>query len=204
MIPYPGDTEYAATRLNETVVMYGGNPVEVRRIFTAGRMDALPAYYEEFGKPLPKKRLARPVAIVNLLSGDRDIVELDKLDVNPVPLGYVNYQRIASYITRMPRRGDYRQGMRYGNIRSVSGLPADRIPYSSIAKCIINDFPTFQQVQEMMKAKLGKSMAWHREWCLHVDGSVSHEGEVVGRLLEGRVALEHEKKYLQEALDESF
>lgn len=200
MIPYPGDMEYAATRLPDTVVLHKGVPVEVKVVITGG--ENLTGYYQHIGRPRPARPPQRPIWVHNIVKDSNEIVSLDDIDPTPVPLGYVNYQGVASYIARVPRRGDYKQGMRYNNIRSISGLPAQRIPYSAIASTIVNEFPTFTLC--VKTSRTCRSIAWHRDWAIDNTGLIHYQGEEVGGLIEGRVALHRKKQYLQEALDESF
>lgn len=203
MIPYPGDPEYAKSRLDGTIVFHKHTPVEVRRVLLENYQ--ILDVCRHIGKPAPEDVPRNPVWIMDINSGVEDIVPLEEIDPTPVPLGYVNFAGVASYVVRVPLRGDYRQGMRYNNIRSLSGLPAQRIPYSKIAQTITNKFPSFEKCKELYEAgELGRSIAWDRDWCMSSDGYISYQGETVGTLIEGRVSLDKNHQYLQEALDESI
>lgn len=172
---YGTDWRYASTRLNETVVRVGDIPVYVESVGPDG------------------------VLIKSLKTGKTAIVPLGKLNLKPVSLGYVNYGKVASYVVRIPKRRDWRQGMRYGNIRSICGLEAQAIPFSKMADTIQGVFPSFKACCEGVN-KDHNSLAWDRNWCVDRDMRVAYRGECVGTVVEGNPMLDEKHQYLEECL----
>ena len=182
MCMYGKDYEYANSRLSETIVRRNGEPVYVYGV-----------------------RGGMSVQFASLENLD-DVIEchIDELDLHPVPLGYCNYNKLASYLSRVPMRRDWRQGLRRGNFVSLSGIDANRIPYECLRQAILGDYPTFTAALEAVKKM--KSIAWHRHWSLDVNMQVLYKGGVrpVGRVENGQVVLDSRYMYLTEALKESL
>lgn len=110
------EVEYAKTRLLETIVSYKGLPVLVESIDSSGLVEF------KYIKDLRESSCS-----------------LNELDINPLPLGYCNYNRYAFYLTRMPMRQDWKQGLRNRNI-----LIADRgarfdFPYEVLHSTIVGE-----------------------------------------------------------------
>lgn len=179
---YGKDYEYAHSRLSETIVRLKGVPVYVHNV-----------------------RHGMKVQFSDLDAMD-DIQEchIDEFDLHPVPLGYCNYNKLASYLSHVPMRRDWRQGLRRGNFVSLSGIDANRIPYESLRQAILGDYPTFNAAVEA--ASKVKSIAWHRHWAINVNGQVLYKGGVrpVGKIENGQVVLDSRYMYLTEALKESL
>lgn len=179
---YGTDYEYANSRLTETIVRLKGEPVFIHRI----------------GPGM--------VAHYNLLEGDGEVHSCmtEELDLRPVPLGYCNYNKHACYLSRIPMRRDWRQGLRRGNFISLSGAAAERIPYEALKKVILGDYPTFAAATEAVK-KI-KSIAWHRHWAIDCHGQILHKGheKPVGLVRNGEIELHSKYIYLTEALKEAL
>lgn len=181
MSMYGDDHEYAHSRLVETIVRLRGEPVYVHSV---------------------KKGMV--VTYHRLDNEEISHCKANELDLHPVPLGYCNYNKYACYLTRIPMRRDWRQGLRRGNFSSLSGLSAERIPYDAIRKVIIGDYPTFAAA--IAAVKKIKSLAWHRHWAVDTHGQVLHKGaeRPVGKIVNGEVELDSRYMYLTEALKESL
>lgn len=179
---YSDDYEYANSRLTETIVRLNGEPVYIYKVMAGMKTD-----YTTLDNMGEMKRC---------LTGE--------LDLKPVPLGYCNYNKAACYLTRIPMRRDWRQGLRRGNFASLSGTNADRIPYEALRQCILGDYPSFEGAVEAVK-KLS-SIAWHRHWAIDNKGQVLYKGGThpVGVLDNGQVVLASKYHYLKEALKESL
>lgn len=176
---YGTDWEYAASRLLESVVRLDSEPIMIERI-----------------EPNCS------VFYTSLSNNEVGMTQLDKLDVRPVSLGYVNYKGYASYVVRVPKRRDWRQGMRYNNIKSLSGPAAQEIPMRFIAKTIVNSFPAYKKCCENFTG-VRDSIAWHRHWAIKKNGDLLYKGEgVVGKIVEGQPLLDEKHLYLQEYLRE--
>ncbi len=135
----------------------------------------------------------------------------NKLDIRPVPLGYVNLLSHCVYVSRRPERR-YKQGLNTNNIR-VRGkamrmdIP-DLLQSVSLAKSIGNDYPSFANALKAVKGN-PTSRAWSRRWALKDDdhiGSicVCHRGNTVGTIIKGKPHLFDKFIYLQEELEASL
>lgn len=179
---YSDDHEYANSRLIETIVRLKGEPVYIHRVGIGMKVD-----YSTLDAMDELKKCTT-----------------EELDLKPVPLGYCNYNKHACYLTRMPMRRDWRQGLRRGNFTSLSGSDANRIPYDVLRQCILGDYPTFAGAVEAVKKV--KSMAWHRHWAVDSELQILHKGGVrpVGVMENGQIVLSSKYQYLKEALKESL
>lgn len=182
MSMYGDDWNYASSRLCETIVRLKGEPVYIYSVN--------PGMIAKYAKLDDLDNIA--------------FCDANELDLKPVPLGYCNYNKNACYLSRIPMRRDWRQGLRRGNFASLSGVDAERIPYGALAKTILGDYPTYKAALDAVRKV--KSMAWHRHWA--VDGAlqVFYKGAIrpVGEVVEGVVQLNSRSHYLAEALSESL
>lgn len=141
---YKSDYAYAASRLVGTIVMYRSSPVEVINIdFDDGDTE-----------------------VVSLITGNKITTHLDKLNLSPIRLGYVEINGIVRYLARVPKREDWRQGIRSNNLNF-------RVENDSIVKCIKGDYKSFN-------SQVGKkSFCWCRDWAITL-GSLFYKGIKVG------------------------
>lgn len=214
-------TDYAQSRLMDTVVRVNGNPVIVVGIADLAHIE-----------------------VQTLIKSRRKTVTMQDLDLEPVELGYVNYNGCAIYASRKPKRQDWRQGLRYENMdfssvqvenrsdpepvltasdvvdsSSWSGVQRSRTPipprprsrqrsaptptWAAIYQTICGNYPTLESCLEKLKSCT--SIAWSRDFALRSSGDVEYLGrKVVGKLVDGRVLLDGNFEYLQERLSESF
>lgn len=179
---YGTDYEYANSRLVETIVRLGDEPVYVWGIHPG---------------------MSVSYSLLTEMDTNKQC-KVEELNLKPVPLGYCNYNKYACYLTRMPMRRDWRQGLRRGNFTSLSGADANRIPYDALRQCILGDYPDFAGALEA--AKKIKSCAWHRHWAVDCNGQVLHKGAIkpVGVVENGVIVLHSKYQYLKEALKESL
>lgn len=184
MSTYGEDWEYAHSRLAETIV----------------RIEEVPIYVYGVSRDMLVKYIP-----LSAIDADAPLIcHINDLDITPVPLGYCNYGKNASYLTRMPMRRDWRQGLRRGNFTSLSGVDPNKIPYTELGLTIMGSYPTFAMTLKSIKGV--KSMAWHRHWALDNGGSVFYKGSSlpVGTIANGCVELDSRHHYLAEALKESL
>lgn len=180
--------EYARTRLLETIIRFEGRPVMV-------------ANCEDHGNTI--------MIHFNEIMGDHppDAKPIEMFDLDPVPLGYVNFSARATYITRMPMRKDWRQGMRMSNIADVSGFSPTRMPFRVLGKTIMGDFPTFHRAIEGVsrKSKPAESMAFSRDFAVTNEGILQYKGILnVGEvnLSEASVIFPEKNNWVREAFNE--
>ena len=122
------DTVYAHERLAGTLVRHNDTPVLVVEIISNGR------------------------ALVQPAGGGKmyEVMDYKELDLTPVPLGNINTpEGEVSYIFRIPKRNDWRQGLRTNNMGALgrktghnNGLVARLIRgiYPTVMDCIESIF----------------------------------------------------------------
>lgn len=173
--PYSDDWEYANSRLAETVITHNERPFFVYHV----RAGTATGFY--LGESIQKT------------------VDAKELDTRPVKLGYVNFNGKCYYLSRIPKRRDWRQGLRRENMMCIPHKGINILSWEVIAPTIIGKYPTFEKCVQV--AKTGKQLAWHRQWALS-GNSVLYRCEVVGEVVDGKVNLHKEFTYLREALEE--
>ena len=186
---YGKDYPYAQSRIQGTIVRIEktGEPVFVAYVSALGKCSCVPIE-KDWGD-----------------SENNVYLQVDELDMHPVPLGYVNCAGEATYLMRVPMRRDWKQGLRQENCWS-SGRRFSMIPMKDIKNCIMNRFPTFEKcLVDVEGSKKLKTIAWHRHWAVNGHMQVLYKNnEVVGCVEDGQVVLDKPFFYLKEALQESM
>lgn len=171
------DVPYAISRLVGTIVRYKGEPVEV------------------IGKDDPHVR------IQYLMSKRKDWIDVRRLDINPVPLGYLNSDEFGcTYLSRIPMRSDWRQGLRQKAIKVSNGLLFDAFDRKDVAKTILNIYPHLKDARNMCDDV--RRVAFAREWCIGSKDTIWYKEKEVGKYMHDRIALKPEYFYLEEKLME--
>lgn len=144
--------EYAKSRLIGTIV---------RRRMLGGALKAINV-----------EAMADGVVIHRILcSNAADHCKLDDLDITPVPLGYVNTNHQAAYLTRRPMRQDWRQGLRSLNGAFVGPHHWEDMGLKKLADTIEGIYPTYKQViGKVVRNPAGEgSMAFSRELAVNIE-----------------------------------
>jgi hypothetical protein len=185
---YGKDFGYANTRVTGTVVrlIKGGEPVLVNTITNSG--------------------LCSVTLLENIEAGDSTTVHLDDLNLEPVPLGYVNHNGKAIYLQRIPvRRGPGNQGLNANNCIST-GERLWRFPNKALRQCIMGKYPdfktAFKSANGINKFNLEKSIAFDRHWAVSEERLYYKNNLLVGIIKDGKPSLLPEFKYLRECLAE--
>lgn len=182
--------EYAATRLIDTIILYKGDPVRVMSCV-------------QFGKQIA-------VTYVTVLSEEHGQAFLDDFDMNPPILGYVNVgNKTCQYITRMPMRKDWKQGVRKNNIVTNTGVSPD-LNMKYLAKTIIGKFPSIAEVVKNLSYFAEKGypsymQAFDRDFAADAKGRVWYKGMFnIGEinLANGGIKVNPEHEWTREALME--
>lgn len=176
---YNGDFDYANYRLAGTIVRLKGEPVFVHAI--------LPGMVAELSN------------LNNIYENYR--ADANELDIVPVPLGMCNYEGDVSYLSRVPLRRDWRQGLRRENFIS-DNYPHAGIPPQELAKVIRGEYPTYAEALESVK-KGAKGVAWCRQWAILKGNVLRYKWDKVGKVKAGQFILLDEYKHLYEALEEA-
>jgi hypothetical protein len=139
---------YAAERLIGTIVkLKTGDPIFIDNIVN-GVVDYQLLYDEEEDGPYQCK--------------------LDALDIEPVRLGFVRTHYGYSYICRIPKREDWRQGLRANTMRSRDGIVApEEIGWFSLYECIKGIYPNLSDC--------GDGVAFHRDFKITKEGKINYK-----------------------------
>lgn len=177
---YGDDYEYANSRLAGTVVRHEGEPFFVESV-TEG-MVVIGAYLLDLS----------------------DITEVGfrELNLKPVSLGMCNTPEGVAYLSRLPMRRDWKQGLRKGNFVSMFGPHAELIGPLSLRDTIIGNYPTFQEAKE--NDLKGTPTAWCPSWAIKEGHLIYKSIGVVGKLHKDQLILDKDFQYLQESLQESL
>lgn len=181
---YGDDYDYAATRLDGTVVRVGSIPVRVDSIGGDGR-----------------------ALVTTLATGKQSLVDVRELNLRPVPLGYVNHGMVAAYLCRMPMRNDWRQGLRPESMYVLNNFMDKRhLSDRALHDTIVGEYPPLAACLELVSNGAATSLAWHRHWAVASKArriSIHYKGEVVGGINNGNVVLNKSNKHLMECLNEA-
>lgn len=177
---YGDDWDYANSRLAGTVVRLDGEPVFVHSI-----------------NPGMVGVLAKLNDLYNSFEADAKA-----LDLVPVPLGMCNFREQAHYLSRVPLRRDWKQGLRKENFHSET-VHVQLIPPEILRAVIVGEYPTLEECFAMMAKKKIKSAAWHRHWAITSENELLYKNEGCVGIVEGKeLILDGAYRYLQEALRE--
>lgn len=120
---------------------------------------------------------------------------VDKLNVDPIPLGYVNSGSVPVYIERVPKRRNWRQGLTL-EVLEYKGGRLDH-PYPLIQDFLVkNKYPSFEHCAQ-------HGGAWCRKFAVKA-GTLQYKGNQVGAVVDGVAILDQRHKYLQESLEETL
>lgn len=179
---YGDDWDYADTRLATTVVRHAYKPFLVNRVDAGGVVRG--QYLDE--------KLPRTTH-----------VPLDQLQLTPVSLGFVNTEEGACYVVRIPKRNDWRQGLRRGTMRSLTCKPTEAISLRDLSDTIKGIYPTIEACRNIVPHT--GTVAWCRNFCITNDGGIMYKNlGIVGRFAGAEFRLSDEFSYLQEALEDSL
>lgn len=184
------DPVYASDRLNQTIVRHNDYPVFVDHISEDGEARILP-----------------------LCKGDWEDVHYLDLDLTPVPLGNYNINGSVAYAQRMPKRRDWRQGLRDNNCRFLRVIgDFGRIGLNSkeTVNTILGLYPSPEKVVESIICGEVVGAAFSRYFSLgktrgEKQVNLFYKTEVVGKVVAGDqlvFELMQEKEFLREFLQE--
>lgn len=166
--------EYANNRLADTIVRLKDEPVYVHGVRENWKVDITP-----LGK------------------GDSEVCNFDQLNLEPVPLGFCNTRRAgAVYVSRLPRRDDWRQGLRQNTIKTFPVL-GEPISYEYLRQAIVGvQRPLLEAVQAAEGT--GKPIAFHRHWAVTESSKLQYKWDIVGVVkADGAVSFKEEFAYLE-------
>ena len=188
-VSYENDWEYASAKLGGSIVRYEGYPVwvvDVNDEYVC--LDKIPS------------------------NGGTFKVQLCDLDLTPLPLGFVNGDNTCSYIQRVPKRNDWKQGVRAANLMGLSSSSVNlNINSVDFVNTVLNKFPSIENCMEYIECGECDSRAFNRRFSLGTlvkEGfSLFYKNYRIGYLDPMRAksyTLDKECFYLKELLEESL
>ncbi len=173
------DKEYAVARLTGTIVLN----VETKQ----------PVYIDGFARDYANVR--------TLLTGEELKIKLNKLDITPVQLGYVKVGKEYYYLSRIPKRDDWRQGLRNNTMVIRNNLVhPEGIEWANLALCIMGVYPNLRDCIP--------GVAFHRDFKFSKDGTLMYKDLYpVGEFLdvgERRYTLYPQFNWIRETLEEAI
>lgn len=176
------EADYARSRLPETIVrLTNGKPIFIQSVL------ANKVYYNHLGED------------------EQRVCKLSDLNINPVPLGYVNEGNNAFYLTRSPVREDWRQGLRSRTMRVVGALGGMGFDLddNSIAKTILGEYPSFKTA--LKNAEAGAATAFSRNFAILPGRTLQYKGRFeCGLINQFGPALHRNMFWVQEELEEEL
>lgn len=169
---YEDNIEYAVRRLKETVVQHNGEAIFIEGIDDDGEV----AYSKE--------------------DGSIGTTTLDKLNPEPVPLGYVKLDDVWTWLCRIPKRNDWRQGHHTNNIACYQNV--ERYRHKNIRVGHFNFL--LKGVYDNYHDCLKNGGAFSRNYCFE-DNTLFYKGDAIGTVVGGVLSLTpantHHKKRLE-------
>lgn len=149
------------------------------------------------------------VTIHNVFTGRKERVNVEELNLSPVPLGYVVSEDVVYYVTRKPTRR-YKQGLTSDNmvVKEVLRNRHTRLPINDKGLCnaVMGIYPSIEEA--FQGCRNGEDIVpFSREWAVanyKDDLCVLHKGDVVGYVGDESVMLSPDKYYLKESLMEAL
>jgi len=187
---YKDDIDYTRMRLNNTVVRHNkGFLVLVKSI--------------RFGKKGFE-------IVVDKLEGNLEgplRVCVEELNLSSPPLGNVDYLGLSLYVSRVPKRNDWRQGLRSENLCYIhkGKTTAFRdLPYNILKMAIFNRYASYRCCSKVLEKKEIQSMSFSRNFSLDIRHQLWYKNRmVVGGDDNGTPKLNAKYTWLKEALGDA-
>lgn len=184
---YEDDLEYASRRLNNTLVRTAdGHPFYV-----------LNTYLDERGRMCHDGE--------DMSNNQRRTELHTNLNLEPVPLGFVNTNSDMVYIARKPMRRDWRQGLSHNSIVTFGRLRPDEVNFKLLIQPIFKQYPSFAKALAALAKK--RSVAFSRDFGVTNNNGVielCYRQYVVGQVRDGAPVLFDNKMFLQQHLMEAM
>jgi hypothetical protein len=176
---FNNDTEYAVSRLTNSYIRakdYAQGLVRVTKIFNNGSTKFNEATIQGENKQL------QPIALKE-----------DEFEFAVGKLGYVNYLgRAAWYLTRVPIRRDYKQGLRHNQLAIIGagGKDGSSSPVregelesvdfrKGITDCLFNKYPTLDATLDLIE-ETGIPVAFSKHFAINQHFKLLYRGSTVG------------------------
>jgi len=183
---YEDDTDYAARRLNETLVRkVDGTPFQIR---TTGRDE--------------NNKLTHTG--INYNSNRIETVRHDEILLEPVQLGFVNTRSNMLFVCRKPMRKDWRQGLSTTSIVYYGNMGRDDFSMKLLVQPIMNQYPSYGTALGMLDKK--QSVAFSRDFGLVAGEEMAlvYRKYTVGKIMGKLPVLNKNSFFLQQHLEEAI
>jgi hypothetical protein len=184
---YEDDLDYATRRLNNTLVrLVNGDPFYISR-----------TYLDDVGVMWHSG--------TNLAQGESQQVLHTSLNLEPVPLGFVNTTSDMVYVARKPMRRDWKQGLSHNSMVTYGRLRPDEVNMKLLVQPIMQQYPSFSRALSSLKGKKN-SIAFSRDFGLKKQGEdifLVFRQHRVGVIINDEPVLDPGKIFLQQHLQEA-
>lgn len=182
---YTDDIDYASTRLKNTIVRIEEEPFMVDNIIRDDDGD---------------------IAAVGTFLKDANqgvLCKVEHLNLEPVKLGYVNFDDNSFYVVRKPIRNDWRQGLRLGNAVFIGNQGFYEFPFKELRDTILNNYPSLRVAHEMCITGYYKAVAFASDFAVN-KSDLFYKSRKVGSMDKIPTLLpqyQYLNEYLQEVCD---
>lgn len=183
---YEDDIDYAAKRLNETLVRkVDGSPFQIR---TTGRDD--------------EGRLIHNG--LNYTNNRLETVRHDEILLEPVQLGFVNTRSSMLFVCRKPMRKDWRQGLSSTSLVYYGNFGRGDFNMKLLVQPITNQYPSYETALDMLDKK--QSVAFSRDFGLAGgdETTLVYRKYAVGKIMGKLPVLNKNSFFLQQHLEEAI
>ena len=188
------DEQHANSYLSGTIIRVGGIPIYVDQLSEGGRVE---------------KKWRMNYHII----GDDEVNILflpnEKIDMNPVPLGMMNFEESVFYVSRIPTRG-WKVGLAPSNVSfyplgpAGNGGGAPPLISKELRKCILGQYPDFTGA--LKKIRAGKNaIAFSRRFAINGGSLLFKNGDKAVGVAERQGPILFDNfQYLEETLQEDL
>lgn len=184
---YEDDLDYATRRLNNTLVrLANGDPFYISRTF----LDDRGVMYHSG---------------TNLTQGESQQVLHSDLNLEPVPLGFINTSSDMVYVARKPMRRDWKQGLSHNSMVTYGRLRPDEVNMKLLVQPILQQYPSFARALSSLQGKK-QSVAFSRDFGVSKRGeeiALVYRQHRVGSVVNGEPVLDPGKIFLLQHLQEA-
>ena len=176
-----GNEEYISRRLKNTYVLNtDGKVVYVSKVFKLnGQMYA------------------------SVLNTEGPInVKLEQLDLSPIKLGWINYNKDCSFFMRMPIRGAYQQGTSDRNTITIGNgdVCFSMLDFKNIQNTSDNIYPNLYTAIKKVDTLNYTKVAFSRNFAVSKN-EIFYKGYQVGYREGQKITFNNQNKYLESILD---
>jgi hypothetical protein len=191
---FNGDVKYAMSRLSNTWVRVKGK----EQLFLVNRTTGGYDFNNTFVLGITDENLSEEIP-------------LSQLEFEPGRLGYINTNNadeIAPFVVRMPKRDDWRQGLRASQLLSSKAGVFSSVEENwfhnnikQVKKTIFNKFPSLDKSLFLLEEYL-QSCAISRNFLLNSSFKLFYKGHPVGKLnAKQKIVLSNTNTFLKEELE---